>query len=80
MGKIVPFKRSMKTVKPSRITMPLEFADNILSHALWAVELQVFLRRRVRSFITLSTVSISFNTPIEAQEFKRLLLKRGRRN
>ena len=52
--------------------------ENMVARALWARDLEAFLRLRRNCFITLSTVSISFEKPIEAQEFRRLLLRRGR--
>jgi hypothetical protein len=48
-------------------------------HVSWSMLMHAFLERRVRVFRTLCTVSVSFNSKLEAEEFYKLLLsKRGR--
>jgi hypothetical protein len=67
MGKIVHLRPSKRGF------------DDVAVAAFRAQMINAFLNRSVRTFVTLATVSVSFNTAIEAQEFHKLLLsRRGR--
>jgi light-regulated signal transduction histidine kinase (bacteriophytochrome) len=54
-------------------SMPI---DTMVTRALWARELEVFLRRRTRSHRSGSAVIVEFETNLEAEQFQKLMLSR----
>ena len=53
--------------------------DEMLVAATRSMMIDVFLDRRASIFKTLCTVSVSFNSRLEADEFYKLLVRRGKR-
>ncbi len=52
--------------------------DNMVSSALWATEVKVFLRRCTHDVVDGPDVRIRFATSIEAEQFHKLLMRRRR--
>jgi hypothetical protein len=48
--------------------------DSLIS---WAMMMQAFLARKIHAHRTINTVSVSFDSRLEAEEFYRLIMKRG---
>jgi len=53
--------------------------DDVAIAAIRGMMIDAFLDRRASIFKTLCTVSVSFNSKLEAEQFYKLLVRRGRR-